>query len=332
MGKQPRQRVGQHVLCHGRDEETLTMFARSVWGLLALLVFLALPGLSLATLSVGSLAGQEGWSGGASPGFTNDAAQPSSPNSDLFYGGDWHGQAVTTADARSGSQSWLFRNGYGSPGSGTPFSPALAVNAGQPSSGAGANSFFASFWFKAAGSGDGSRIMIAGGNPAGNDRSSNYLEIENTLSGITVRTYDGVVGGGWDTTELILATGLDHAQWHQISMTGQFFDGTNNDTWTYQVNGGAPVVGGAYFETARDNFGYPYEMTNRLKFQPRHPNYDPNASGFYFDDLVTSVSDSGGILASYTTGFEVPEPSTSLLVGLGLLGLGVFQRRRGRRI
>ena len=44
------------------------MFARSVWGLLALLVFLTLPGLSLATLSVGSLAGQEGWSGGASPG------------------------------------------------------------------------------------------------------------------------------------------------------------------------------------------------------------------------------------------------------------------------
>lgn len=306
---------------------------RRGFGRLTVFFLLTLPGVSSAAMVVGSLAGQEGWSGGASSGFTNDAAQPSSPNSDLFYDGDWHGQAVTTADAHSGSQSWLFRNGYGSPGSATPFSPALAVNAGQPSSGAGGDTFSASFWFKAAAAtADGSRIMIAGGNPAGNDRSSNYLEIENALSGITIRTHEGVLGAGWNSTELLVATGLDRTQWHQITMIGDFSDGANNDTWTYQVNGGPSVVGGAYFETARDNFGYPYEMTNRLKFQPRHANYDPNASGFYFDDLETSVSDSGGILASYSTGFEVPEPSTALLVGIGLLGLGGFRRQMFSKI
>ena len=297
-------------------------------GLLTLLVILTLPGLSSATMVVGSLAGQEGWSGGAQPGFTNDAAQPTSPNSDLFYEGDWHGQAVTTAAAHSGSQSWLFRNGYDSNGPGTPHSPLMSgVNAGQPSSGADGNIFSASFWFKAADSaGDGSRIQINGGNPTGTDVSSNYLEIQNAVGGITIRTYDGVIGSGFDSTELLVATALDSTQWHQLTMTGVFTDGTYNDTWTYQVNGGAPVVGGAFYETARDNFPFPYEMTSRLKFQPHHANYNPAFSGFYFDDLVTSISDSEGILASYSTGFEVPEPSTSLLFGLGLFGLGVFRR------
>ena len=313
-------------------KQTVDVIQRALL-LLAISAFFAAAGQSSAATFVGTLAGQDGWSGGASPGFTNNAVQPSSSNSDLFYDGDWHGEAVTTAAAHTGSQSWLLRNGYDSSASGTPFSPGLSPNAGQPSSGAGGDTFLSSLWFKAAGAaGDGSRIMIAGGNPAGNDRSSNYLEIENTLSGITVRTYDGVVGSGWDSTELLVATGLDSSVWHELTMTGTFFDGTYNDTWTYQIDGGPEVVGGAYFETARDNFGFGYETTSRLKFQPRHANYDPAVSGFYFDDIVTTVSDSGGVLAAYSTGFEpVPEPSSFALFGLGLLGLGVYRGRKRRK-
>lgn len=283
-----------------------------------------------AAMVVGSLAGQEGWSGGASSGFTNNSAQPGSSNSDLFYDGEWHGEAVTTAGAHSGSQSWLFRNGYDSPGSGTPFSPGLSVGAGQPSSGAAGTGFSASFWFKAAGAaGDGSRIMIAGGTPAGDDRSSNYLEIENALSGIIVRSFNGVAGSGWDSTELLIATGLGTDSWHQITMTGEFLDGPDNDFWTYQVNGATSVVGGAYFETARDNFGFSYEITNRLKFQPRHANYGTGTSGFYFDDLETHVFDSSGILATYSTSFEVPEPSTAMMLALGLGWLCLYARGNG---
>jgi len=308
------------------------MFQRTLL-LVALSAFFAAAGPASAGTVVGTLAGQDGWSGGATPGFTNNAAQPSSSNPDLFYDGDWHGEAVTTDAAHTGSQSWLLRNGYDNPNSGTPFSPALTPNAGQPSSGAGGDTFSSSLWFKAAdASGDGSRIMIAGGNPAGTDRSSNYLEIENALSGITVRTYDGVVGSAWDSTELLVATGLDSSVWHQVTMTGTFLDGTYNDTWTYQVDSGPEVVGGAYFETARDNFGFAYEATNRLKFQPRHANYDPAFSGFYFDDVVTTVSDSGGVLASYSTSFETaPEPSSFALLGLGLLVMGGYQGRKRRK-
>lgn len=116
---------------------------------LAMVASFLVGGQSSGTV-IGTLNGQDGWSGGGagdSSGFTNNAAQPASTNTDLFWDGDWHGEAVTAADAHGGSQSWLFRLGYDSQGSGTPFSPGLSANAGQPSSGAGADTFYASFWF-----------------------------------------------------------------------------------------------------------------------------------------------------------------------------------------
>lgn len=302
-------------------------------GVIAALSARVLPGgICFAAMDVGTLAGQDGWSGGESPDFTNNSAHPTSANPDLWYESDWHGEAVTTADAHTGTQSWWLRSGYDSSGSGTPFSPGLAVSAGQPSSGAGGNTFSASFWFRAADpNGDGSRIMIAGGNPGGNDRSSNYLEIENVAgSGVTVRTYDGVPGNGWGAVEVLVATGLDAGTWHEITMTGQFTDGSYNDTWTYQIDSGSPVSGGAYFETARDNFGFDYEMTNRLKFQPKHANYSPDSYGFYFDDILTTVSDATGVLASYSTSFEpVPEPGSLALLGLLTALAGSRFVRRG---
>ena len=282
--------------------------------------------------NVGTLHGQDGWSAGccSSSGFSNNVGHPSHSNSDLFYDGDWHGEAVTTADAHSGSQSWHFRSGYDSPGGGTPFSPGLSSNAGRPSSGAAGDTLSLSLWFKAANAtGDDSRIALVGGNPGGYDRSSDYLEIVNTVSGITVRTYVGVAGGGWGGGYLPVATGLDGSIWHELTMTASFLDGAANDVWTYQVDGGTAVAGGAYFTTVRDNFGWAYETTNSLKFQPRHPNYDSSFSGFYFDDFAMTVSNSSGVLASYSTGFEViPEPSSFALLSLGLVGLGGYRTRR----
>ena len=137
--------------------------------------------------------------------------------------------------------------------------------------------------------------------------------------------------GGWTNTDLLIATGLDSSLWHQITMTGTSTDGQDNDTWSYEVNGGTPVAGGAYFETARDNYSYGYEMTNRLRFQPRHANWDETFSGFYFDEVVTQVSNSNGVLASFSTGLEagtaaVPGPSSLTL--LGLAGYGWRRRKQ----
>ena len=271
---------------------------------------------------IGPGPGQDGWSGGAQAGLTNWSAHGDD---------DGEGEKVRGTVSHAGTQCWHFERGYDSSGQGTPFSPSLAVQAGQPSSGAGADAFTATLWFKACDeSGDDSRIMIAGGTPAGTDRSSNYVEIENVSGGggVTVRSYDGVSGSGWDSSELLVATGLSTTEWHKLEMTGHFTDGTYNDTWTYVVDDTTTVVGGAYFETARDNFGYTYEMTDRLKFQPRHPNYDAAYTGFYFDDVSYAAYNQAApavILDSYQTGFEdaapIGEPGVMGLVGLGLIGL-----------
>ena len=253
---------------------------------------------------------QGGWSGGAQEGFTNNTSEP----------GSVYDEFIVNTEAHTGEQSWWFQRGYDSPGQGTPFTPALSPAAGEPSSGAAYNAFRASFWFKAANpDGDGSCVMIAGGNPAGTDRSSNYLEIENVPGGgVTVRTFEGVPGSGWDATEVVIATGLDASSWHSIEMIGRFYDGPYNDTWTYIVDGGSPITAGAYFETARNNFGFAYEMTNRLKFQPRHPdgnadpNVDPYYAGFYFDDIYTEV------LNFPTPPVADPNGPYRILVGEGL--------------
>jgi len=232
------------------------------------------PDFVVGTMSPTGGPTQGGWSGGSQPGFTNNTSEPGSVYDDF----------ITTDQAHTGSQSWHFLRGYDSPGPGTPFTPELSVTAGQPSSGADVNQFIATFWFKAADpAGDDSRIMVAGGPPTGDDRSSNYLEIENVAgSGVTIRTYNGVVGSGWDATELLVATGLSATDWHKVEMAALFVNGPSNDTWTYRVNDGPAVVGGAYFETARDNGGFDYVVTNRLKFQPRHldGNADPNVAPY----------------------------------------------------
>ena len=277
------------------------------------------PDFTLGPISPTGGPTQGGWSGGAQAGFTNNTSDP----------GSVYDEGITNAVARTGANSWHMMRGYDSAGPGTPFTPELAVDAGQPSSGAAADNFKATFWVLAADSaGDDSRIMVAGGNPAGTDRSSNYLEIENVAgAGLTIRTYNGVSGGGWTTSELLIATGLDATQWHKIELEASFMDGPDNDTWTYRVNDGAPVVGGAYFETARDNFGFGYETTNRLKFQSRHAdgNADPSHptapyfAGFYFDDLSYEVT--------VPDVAPIPEPST---VGLLALGSIALMRRRRR--
>jgi len=272
---------------------------------------------------VGTLAGQDltlpatqQWSGGSpGSGFTNNYAQEDS-FPETYVPGDQpdRGESVVDTMAHSGTQSWHFKRGYDSPGSGTPFSPSLSVAAGRPSSGAAADRFEYTFWFKAASAtADDSRIMVAGGPPAGNDRSSNYMEVfHDSTNGLTVRhlNHDGP-SGGWGGAYEDIATGLEPAQWHKVTATGVFADGDFNDTWNYDVDNGAYTLtgGDAYFAHARDDFGYGYVTTDRLKFQPRHANWNVSYQGFYFDDVSYAIYDSSDpatVLDSYETSFENP--------------------------
>ena len=122
--------------------------------------------------SAGSIQGQEGWSGGTIP---------------IAASVD---QAVDLAgvNQRTGTGAWRISNNtslgnYNGNFAGWPFGPGLPVSAGQPSSGAGADQFTATLWFRSASaSADGSNIEIDLGNVVGDDRNT-FLALTNRADG-----------------------------------------------------------------------------------------------------------------------------------------------------
>jgi len=51
---------------------------------------------------------------------------------------------------------------------------------------------------------------------------------------------------------------------------------------------------------------YDYNESVRVKFQPKHPNYDAAYQGFLFDDLFTRTlnTSTNTIVDAYSIGFE----------------------------
>ena len=279
------------------------------WALLCIALaaptFAASPHLRSDGFYQGGLAGQvtgapptEVWSGGTQGGFTNN---------------DPGEEGITNAAAHSGSNSWRFSSGYSSPGPGTPIGPPLAngVTVGPPSSGATADVFEASFWFKALNPDINSQyINVVAANTNGTDRASQAFSLVNIPgAGVTLKTLESVLTSGWDSVEIILTNGIDDS-WHEVHMVGRFYDGCRNDTWTYSLDGNDLGTYGAYFEGARCNGGFTQEITSRLKIRPAFDN-NANNIGFYFDDIsyrAYRMADTNDIFASYFTSFEPAPP------------------------
>ncbi len=254
----------------------------------------------------GTIADQDGWEPSS---LTDNYAQPDSFAAGTVMPGDQddRGESIVgtvlpeTGEVHVGDQAWWFKRGYDSPGTGTPVTPILS-----PAPEATEQGFYYSVWFKAADpAGDGSMIMIAGGNLAGDDRSSNYVLIENLVGSLQVSSsvYSGP--GTWDSTQNILVSGLDTALWHRLEAS-MVRDG-NLDKWTYTVDGTVVATDEiGYFSQVRANEGWTYEETVRVKFQPKHANYNISFQGFFFDDLETRTinSSSSATLTLYYTGFE----------------------------
>ena len=251
----------------------------------------------------GTIAGQDGWSG-----MTNSGAQTDSFPSGTMVSGDSddRGDSIVgiglpeTGAVFSGNQAWWFRRGYDSAGSGTPYTPDLTPNTTDTDGdGVADQGFQYEISFKAANeSGDGSRMGVITGDAAGIDRASNYLEIFNDVGNLYIRSY---ANGAYNT----LIDNLDSTVWHTIEAT-MYRDGVL-DYWTYSVNGvqlTTDEIG--YFCDFRVSNGFGYVESTRLKFQPRHSNYDANFQGFFFDELRAETLDSttGMIIDSYSTGFE----------------------------
>ena len=126
----------------------------------------------LTVFAAGSIQGQDGWNGGSV------AISPTVHQA----------VAIPAAFAHNGTGAWLISNDnslggdYGSFG-GLPFSPALAVPAGQPSSGALANRFRATLFFHAGSTvADGSYTEVDLGGAGVDDRTT-FVSIANLADG-----------------------------------------------------------------------------------------------------------------------------------------------------
>ncbi|XP_019613887.1 PREDICTED: protein crumbs-like [Branchiostoma belcheri] len=269
--------------------------------------------------AVGQDVTEGGWSGGAQASVTNECNQPDSfPFPTPLCSFPYPGQAISNVSSHLGYYSWHFKRGYDSTGQGTPYTAPLTATAGRTDGAysASGDSFFASFWFKAANSsGDGSRIAVVAGNPAGTERASNYLEVYSLPEGITVRTaesapdYDFCAqyrNCSWSAEYHNIVTGLDLQTWHHVEMNLTAMPVDYMDQWQYRVDGTYTYTGGAYFQTARYDNNWDYVYVNRLKFQPRHANFDASFQGFFFDDIHYGVFDFNfpEVIEEYCVSFE----------------------------
>ena len=122
--------------------------------------------------SEGTIQGQEGWTGGTIPiAASVDQTVDQTGTKQRTGAGAWRVSNNTSLGSYNGNFA------------GWPFSPPLLVSAGQPSSGAGADQFTATLWFRSASaSADGSYIEIDIGAVAGDNRTT-FLALANRADG-----------------------------------------------------------------------------------------------------------------------------------------------------
>ena len=278
-------------------------------GLIAGLLLVTI-GTVIEAMSAGSIEGQEGWSGGTLPisASVDQTVDQSGVN------------------RRTGRGAWRISNNtslgnYNGNIAGWPFSPGLSVTAGQPSSGAGADQFTATLWFRSASAtADGSNIEIDLGSVSGDDRNT-FLALTNRADadgGLQLRAGepDGATGNFRPT--VAIAPLITRSVWHRLDIVANFQDGQANDTVAYALDGvplANPIGGGTFgtFEGLFDFLGSPYVLSNRLFFRSgAAPSgfgafVDTAAQGFYFDDVSYAVADQSAAairLATFGTGFE----------------------------
>ena len=297
-----------------------------------------LPGAFAGSIQLGSIQGQDGWSGGSSGAISGSVDQ-----------------GVTYSAAYQGSQSLRVSNlGHNGAFGGWVFGPGLNPAAGQPSSGATADVLAMTLFFRSvSGIADGSNLEIDLGNAAGDDRTT-FTAITNFADadgGLTLRAAETDAAGDFYPTNL-LNDHLTRATWHRLDIVAYFLDGTANDYFQIFLDDptlsspiGSPNTGldrWGTFEPYNARLGGTYNQASRLFLRSGAPasGYgsfsDSSPRGFYFDNVSYRTWNSnspGQILASYSTGFEdpfaAPEPGGISLfaVGLGALWCGRRYRR-----
>jgi len=269
-------------------------------GLVSAMVLFTIAARVQAQYAPTSLDGQNGWNGGV-PCV-------------IFVNNDAGDESVTTADAHTGSQSWRYSRGYGSPGCGTPFSPQLAGSVGRPSSGASGDIAVVRFAFKAVSPGDGSKQNIYLGSVSRDERTASNTYLENTPSGVALYMFAPAPGNPCDTVQNTIAT-VSAGNWHTVKMTTLYHEDVSLDVTTYVIDAGQPgqvtYQSVSWMHPWRQCNGLPYVPGASLKFASAFDG-DPAINGFYYDDVSLEVlksSASNAAVATFFTSFELTPPA-----------------------
>ncbi|MDX6558656.1 MAG: hypothetical protein QOF72_1705 [Blastocatellia bacterium] len=270
-----------------------------VFSLVSAILLLTIGVTAQAQYTPTSLDGQNGWNGGV-PCV-------------VFVNNNAGNESVTTAAARTGSQSWRYSRGYGSPGCGTPFSPQLAGSVGRPSSGATGDIAVVKFAFKAVSPGDGSLQNIYLGSVPRDERTASNIYLANAPAGVVLSMYAPAPGDPCDQVQNTIAT-VSAGDWHTVKMTTLYHEDVSLDVTTYVIDEGQPgqvtYQAVSWMHPWRQCNGYAYVPGASLKFSTA--SNDPAINGFYYDDVSLKVLKSSAnntTVASFFTSFELTPPA-----------------------
>ena len=249
------------------------------------------------------------WSPGPYAGSAGQPARAAYP--DLQYDGVWHGEAVSTAQAVVGSQSWHVVAMDPTPGAVTPATEILEYPVGYDLVSLGLSifdvpQFHVKLVFRVAVEFDGSTLLIASADSAG-ALSAIWVELEAVPStdpnpGIRVRVKDKT--GAYTTVR----SGIGVPQWHEwfyLEILGTYANADPcDDTWRYIISDGTSTTTDLTNSHFCNDPSAP-STSQRLVFQPLHANNDVSFSGYYIDDVeVEGNMVAGGQSFATYTGFE----------------------------
>lgn len=293
------------------------------------LFLLTLASRLLADFTPGSINGQEGWSGGGGGNIDAGVAQ-----------------SMAAGEGLSPNGAFLFSNSGPTNGgfAGWVFSPALGATAGQPASGATADSMSVQFWFKSISAvADGTNLEFDFATSGGSDRNNFFALTNDTDSdgGFKIRFTGSDINGFTPAT--LLATDMSRNTWNKVDIVFTGIDGNANDTLSILLNDIAIASSASTFEGYRNSIAAAYQTVNGILMRSGTRasgvdssfNDSTSPQGILVDDLTMRIYSSaapGVTLASYSTDFTVipvPEPATwAALAGIGALGLAFWRRRR----
>ena len=235
---------------------------------------------------------QGGWSGGAQTYFQNDSTDD---------------ETISETVYKSSPYSWYVgaQPLYGSPGQGSPFTPALPLQTDAASEAAFNEELFTktvkySFDFQVRSEYDSDsstslepeQLRVYNGSYQGNDRTGLNLLIINNYNTVDISSYT-YSGGSYPL--ISLATGLHTNMWHNIEINITYDADPDNDTFIYSINGGPGQSVLSWSNVWRKDNNYAPSYGTWLAFGKNETNSEGSGFGFYIDNISMCLNSNNAV-------------------------------------